>query len=170
MARAAMLVMAVLSMAWVASAWHDMALQGSLSWRYTGVMLSVVLWGCVLYQRWCQPKQSAPMALHWFATAQPQTAVRCSLRDASQAIGGSHWRTLDDQPVALVVKVDLGTHLLLRIAVSNAVTYHWVRDLAVQGPWRWRITAHSPAVAHNQLSKRAVNRTRRKDAWHHRQP
>lgn len=172
-ARAALWLMSACACTWAVFAAYDVHQLGTIGGEQALAMLSLVVWLVWIRPFGAQVSQAKDTSLFWFNDPQHGLKTRTQRQAAKPLIQPSHWRIRDGQAVQVQVKLDIGTHLLLRIKLGKGVSYHWVRDADLPGPWRWRIHTELPLQANEQLRQQpqlAMRHARDKDAWHHRRP
>lgn len=170
-ARVSLWLMSACACAWTVFAAYDVHQLGTISGEQALALLSLVAWLVWMRPFAAKGSHAKDMTLFWFNDPNHGVKARSQRQTAKPLIQPSHWRTRDGQAAQVQVKLDMGTHLLLRIRQGKAVTYRWVRDTEVTGPWRWRIHTDSPKQANAQLRQQpqlAMRQAHDKDAWHHR--
>jgi len=170
-ARISMWLMCACACAWLIFASYDVYMLGAISSEQAIAMLSLVAWLMYMQPFGTHVKHNKFTALFWFNDPKHGHTSSSQRQTAKPLFQASHWRTKDGQAVRVQVNIDIGTHLLLTIRLGKKVSYHWVRDTDVAGPWRWRIYTVALQQSNGQLRKQpqlAKRQARRKDAWHHR--
>jgi hypothetical protein len=89
--------------------------------RHTDTILPAFLWWS---DQWHREEQDAWMS--------PRIAARRS----------TPWRTPEGRQIDVLVRMDLGSHLLLCFSGGGLErpVHRWVSEAVLQGPWRWRLT------------------------------
>jgi hypothetical protein len=139
-------VVALVAACWWASLARD-AWLGRVSLAAPVLMgLLLIAWAIAL-KRWCfSPQRSRSDVVHptflWWSDQWHREEQDGWVTPRISARRSSPWRTPEGQQIDVLVRMDLGSHLLLCLSgggLSRPV-HRWVCEADLPGPWRWRLT------------------------------